>query len=166
MELSLNSRTALGLGHRPERASQLWFISSACSCSKPTLSRFASTFSFLFDVLLIRFLACVDPLLWNKSPHGRSHLRSPPNPRHLSRSPALRNTNNIHRSVSLITVHVAYPSACSSRVPRIPCTISINAPSKPGRSTHIPCPARHTPSATPTSQNQGRGPTPLAEDRG
>jgi hypothetical protein len=120
---------------------------------------------FLFDVPLICFLACVDPLLWNKSPHGRSHLRSPPNPRHLSRSPALRNTNNVHRSVSLITVHVAYPSAYSSRVPRIPCTISINAPPKPGRSTHIPCPARHTSSATPTSQNQGRRPTPLAEDR-
>jgi hypothetical protein len=120
---------------------------------------------FLFAVPLILFLACVDPFLWNKSPHGGSHLRSPPDPRQLPCSPALRNTNNIHRRVSLITVHISYPPACSSRVPRIPGTIPINAPPKPGRSTHIPCAARHTSSATPTSQNQGRGPTPLAEDR-
>jgi hypothetical protein len=111
------------------------------------------------------FLACVDPFLWNKSPHGRSHLRSPPDPRHLSRSPALRNTNNIHRRVSLITIHVSHPPACSSRVPRIPVATSFNAPPEPGRSTGIPCAARHPSPAPPTSQNQRRGPTPLAEDR-
>ena len=120
---------------------------------------------FLFDVLLIRFLACVDPFLWNKSPHGWSHLRSPPDPRHLPRSPSLRNTNNIHRRVSLITIHVAYPPACTSRVPRIPGTTCVNAPPEPGRSTQLPCAAGLTPSATPTSQKQGRGPTPLVEDR-
>ena len=137
-----------------------------CSCSKTTLSRFACI--NLFSYLAFRslgFLACVDPFLWDKSPHGRSHLCSPPDPRHLSRSPALRNTNNIHRCVSLITIHVAYPAACTSRDPRIPVTTSFNAPPEPGRSTQIPCTARHTSSATPTSQNQGRGPTPLAEDR-
>ena len=121
--------------------------------------------SFLFCVL-IRFLACVDSFLWNKSPHGWSHLRSPPDPRHLPRSPALRNTNNIHRSVSLVTIHIAYTPACSSRVPRIPGTTSFNAPPELGWSTHIPCPARHTSSAPSTSQNQGCRPTPLAEDRG
>jgi hypothetical protein len=120
---------------------------------------------FLFGVPLILFLACVDPFLWNKSPHGRSHLRSPPDPRQLPCSPALRNTNNIHRRLSLITIHVSYPPACSSRVPRIPATTFINTPPELGRSTHIPCAARHTSSATPTSQNQGCGPTPLAEDR-
>jgi hypothetical protein len=120
---------------------------------------------FLFDVPLIRFLACVDPFLWNKSPHRWSHLRPPPDPRHLPRPPALRNANNIHRRVSLIAIHVAHPPACSSRGPRIPATTTINAPPEPGRSTHIPCAARRSSSTTPTSQNQGRGPTPLAEDR-
>ena len=120
---------------------------------------------FLFGVPLIRFLACVDPFLRNKSSHGQSHLRSPPDPRHLPRSPALRNANNIHRRLSLITIHVAYPPAWSSRVPRIPTTTSINAPPEPARSTHIPCAARRSSPATPTGQNQGRGPTPLAEDR-
>lgn len=112
------------------------------------------------------FLACVDPFLWHKSPHGQSHLRSPPDPRHLPRSPALRNTNNIHRRLSFITIYVAYPPACSSRAPRIQATTSLNAAPEPSRSTHIPCAARHTSPATPTSQNQVRGPTPLAEDRG
>lgn len=120
---------------------------------------------FLFDVPLIRFLACLDPFLWNKSLHRWSHLRSSPDPRHLPRPPALPNTNNIHCRVSLIAIHVAHPPACSSRAPRIPATTSINALPELGRSTHIPCAARRTPSATPTSQNQGRGPTPLAEDR-
>ena len=122
---------------------------------------------FLFNVsLILLFLACVDPFLWNKSPHRRSHLCSPPDPRHLPRSPALRNTNNIHSRVSLITIHVAYPPASSSRVPRIPDTTSINAPPEPGRSTQIPSAARRSCSSTPTSQSQGRGPTPLAENRG
>jgi hypothetical protein len=162
-ELSLNStkkgsRTYTGAsqhGSHPRRA----------AVRKQLCQGLLASTCFLFYVLIIRFLACADPFLWNKSPHGRSYLRSPPDPRHLPRSPSLRNTNNVHRSVSLVTIHIAYPPAASSRVPRIPCTISINAPSEPGRSTHIPCAARHTSSATPTSQNQGRGPTSLAEDR-
>lgn len=120
---------------------------------------------FLFDVPLTRFLACVDSFLWNKSLHRWSHLRSPPDPRHLPCPPALRNTNNIYRRVSLIAIHVSHPPARSSRGPRIPATTSINALPELDRSTHIPCTARRTPSATPTSQNQGRRPTPLVEDR-
>jgi hypothetical protein len=115
--------------------------------------------------MFIRFLACVDTVLWNKSPHGQSHLRSSPNPRHLPRSPSLSNTNNIHRRFPLLTGHFTHSPACPSRAYNLPAVTSVNSPSEFGRGTHIPRAARCASSATATGQDQGHGPTPLAADR-
>ena len=136
------------------------------TCSKPTLSRSASACG-LFYAWLTRsfFLAWIDSVLWNKSPHGQSHLRSPPDPRHLPRSPSLPNTNNIHRRFPFLAVHVTHPPACPSRAHNLPAAISVNRSSEPGWSTHIPRAARRDSSATATGQDQGNGPTPLAADR-
>jgi hypothetical protein len=91
-----------------------------------------------FDFPLICSLVCIDPFLWDKSPHRRSYLRSPPNPPHLPRSPTLRNANNIHCRLPFLTIHLARPPACPTRLSRIPAPISINPPPESCRSTHLP----------------------------
>jgi len=105
----------------------------------------------ILDIFLTDFSACFDPFLRNKPPHLWSHLRSPPDPRHLPRSPALPNANHVHRRLPLLSCHLAHPAAWPSRVPHLPARASVHALTEPARRTRIPRAARRTPSAAPAS---------------
>ncbi len=61
-------------------------------------------------LLIASFLpACLDPFLWDKSPHRRPYLRSPPDTRHLPRSSSLCDASDSHRSLPLLSLHLSHP---------------------------------------------------------
>lgn len=103
--------------------------------------------------LLTVSLACLDPLLRNKSLHGRSRLCPPPDPRHLPRSPALRNTNNSYRRLSLLALHLPCPPARAPRAPHLPAAAPFNSPAESCWSSRILGATRRAAAAAFASQN-------------
>ena len=76
--------------------------------------------------LALYISARLDTFLWNKSPYRQPYLRSPANPRQVSRPRAVRNTNNNHHRFPFLAVHLADPPACASCVAHVPTTPSLD----------------------------------------